>query len=318
MAIVRPEKPPLLPAQQAVMVAAAQGSASGYTPENMPIDVMTQAPAQPQAPVVVTAQPIPAMPADPATPNLPVTDQRVGPQGADPYAGEQAVVVGDPANAAITTEEVMSDGEGGIDPTGAAVAALVATGVLTAAMRRRMSRTGTTGDPVVDDQVRAAREADARGGIDNIDGSETDGGRSATGDTPDTGRAQGTGPVDGSNAAPATSQTPQQPAAPDAANGPATGDPATSAIGTDDVMPPTDNNMSKMTVIDGEPPNLPTNFEGNLHSTTNSADRTITSYVRNPQGQWYMLDPIQATPQAMRAQREVIYNALRGVRGALR
>lgn len=286
------------PAPQVVQSAApAQSLRPQMRPEDMPIDVMQTAPA---------------MPVDPATPALP-----------------SAMPV-DPATADITTEDVMGEEEDTGFGDNAGLAALMAAGVLTEGMRRRLSRTGTTGDPAVDEQVKQARAADAAGkpatpqtaqgkrrananaaragrtgGINDIDGSETAKANAAVPDgaDADTGR---------------TNPAPVVPVEPEAPNGPATGDPATDAISTEDVMPPSDDGNTRMTVIDGAPPGMPADHPHDIFTQTNSADKTLQAYVRGGDGSWYALDPVRATPQALRDQRPMIIDALRSVRGALR
>lgn len=344
MAITRPDKPPLVGAPAAaappprvvvpVDVQTGQPVGPAYTMEDMPIDVMTEAPTQPPTPVVNDVVHLPNDPAVPRGPGMsgPPAENSRGSGGPAMVAGpdnRMAVVVQeDPATMPIDDVmptqtrpngrnperepiDLIDESEGEDDGMGAGtLAALVAAGVVTAAQLRRMARTGTTGDPQVDAQVRQAREGGSNGGNAN---------RPATGDTggePDnTGRTQVTGP-DAAGDAPAVDTTaPQQPAAP--TTRPATPDAADAPVTTDDVMSGVTDGRPSVTPIEGAPPGMPQDHTGNVFTSTNSRDRTVTTYVSDG-SKWYMLDTVRATPQNLRTDRMAVQEALRALRSAVR
>lgn len=346
MAITRPDKPPLVgaPPQAApppprvvvpVDVQTGQPAGPAYTMEDMPIDVMTTAPAQPPMPVVNDVVHLPNDPAVPAGPGMsgPPRENMRGSGGPAMVAGPDntaaVVMPQDPATMPIDNpmpatrtqptetppidliDESESEDEGG-GIGGGAIAALVAAGVVTAAQLRRMARTGTTGDPQVDQEVRNAREQVRTGTRGRTNNAGTGG--DASGQTPDTGGTQGTRARRTANRAAPVTEATEQPAAPD--TGPAAS-PDEAPVTTDDVMSGVTDGRPNMTPIDGTPPGLPQDHTGSVFTTTNSRDRTITTYVSDG-SKWYALDTVRATPQGLRGDRTATMEALRALRSAVR
>lgn len=228
MAIKRPKKPPL---EQQAPAAAPVQQAAPTVQQQVVVDPATG------TPVVVETAPTESL--------RPVARPEDAP--IDNPLPETPVIPDDPAVPQLQTPPIMRPGDSTDpanvpidDPMAASVAAPLATAAaaagavaITEGMRRRFSRTGTTGDPAADAQLRG----EAPAAIDNISpGGTSDG---STTSRPDQSADTTSGGSDQPAARATDAPQVQQPTQPDA--GAAASDPATAPIDTTDVIPDAPN-----------------------------------------------------------------------------